>query len=178
MKRYVKTNTTNDIININIVVEVEEYCGSIAATKNVKRGINKKIPKNFSKSEYDDFIARVIAIIEDEYGFVLKISGTSDETSLSYYYTFTKQDSTDTTIKLVLGCRVSDHDDNLTPEGIARRKNFERRKAIGLKSIGDNKIKYDFISVSVNDKRFRNYKEAAEHVRELLDNRVVFVEVK
>lgn len=178
MKRYIKTSTITDTIYIDIVVEVEPEVISVAADKHIRRSVNKNIPKKFSKMEYDDFMGRVIAIIEDEYGFKLVKPDTSDEDSLSYYYTFIKQDDSDITIKLVLGCRVSEHDENLTPEAIKRRKNFEKNKAKKLKSIGDTKVKYDFISVNVNDKRFKTYRDAAENVRDLMDNHVVFIEIK
>lgn len=177
MLRYIKTNTIINTITISILVVVEEFT-SIAADRNIRRSVNKNIPKNFSKMEYDDFIGRVIAIIEDEYGFRLVKPDTSDANSLSYYYTFIKQDDSDNTIKLVLGCRVSEHDENSSPEAIKRRKGFEKNKALKLRSVGDSKVKYDFISVNVDDKRFSNYKEAAEHVRYLMDNQVVFVDIK
>ena len=179
MKKYIKTSTIDETtITIDIVVVVEEALVSVAAGKNIKRNVHKSVPKRFSMMEYQDFIGRVIAILESEYGFRLAKSDTSTAKSLSYYYTFIKQDEADRTVKLVLGCRVSDHDDDETPEGIKRRVGFERNKAISFKSISDSKLKYDFISVNVNDKRFHNYREAAENVRDLLDNHVVFIEVK
>ena len=167
MKRYIRTAITDDTIYIDITVNIYPILSDIAASKSIKRSVHKNTPKEFSLTRYLDFITRMISVIKYEYGFTTQHSDTSSEDSLSYYYRFTKQDTDDKTIKLVLSCRVSNHDES--PEAINRRSGHEYHEAAKLKTENDSAVKYAFYSINVEDKVFKSYADTLVYARELID---------
>ena len=169
VKRYIKSSEDVLTYNIDIVVNIRPDMENNIAAGRIKPNIKKIIPKGFSISDYNDFMVLVIGVITDEFGFRYKTGDTSDEKSMSYYYTFFKQADNDKTIKLVLHCRVSDHDWSESPDAIARRKGHYRHMTEPLRTADDKTVKWTAFSINVNDKRYKNYGEALNGLRETME---------